>query len=243
MITSNTYGGWDEHFELKIESIDTATNTIYMVGSTDKSFATEVSSNPDNDDEEHLFASEVALLSRNVIFEGQRQIKKETFPIRRESDVNDLEWKSDFVSSVVSDISSTDISAPFLQFHKASGMGSIAVTYAQSAKATWQIGRVASCNVHLKKNGVTVVAVPAGTHKVITHSVDVQAGDVLSLTEDSCMAALLSIEHEARVMPVDPNDPEDIHAAHFMIMHTPDVVQTIEGAQFDNMGQAGILGR
>ena len=45
------------------------------------------------------------------------------------------------------------------------------------------------------------------------------------------------------MMDVDNTDPEDIHAAHFMVMHTPDVVQRIEGVQFDNMGQAGRLGR
>ena len=124
LITSNTYGGWDEHFELKVESIDLASNTISMVGSTDKAFATEVSSSIDNDDEEHIFPSEVAILRRNVIFEGQRQVKKETFKIQRESDVNDLQWKSDFISSVSTDFSTSDISNGFLMFTKTTIMGS-----------------------------------------------------------------------------------------------------------------------
>ena len=125
LITSNTYGGWDEHFELKVEAIDLASNTINMVGSTDKAFATEVSSSIDNDDEEHIFPSEVALLRRNVIFEGQRQVKKETFKIGRESDVNDLQWKSDFISSVSTDFSTSDVSNGFLMFTKTSGLGSV----------------------------------------------------------------------------------------------------------------------
>lgn len=245
VVTSNTYAGWDEHFELKVESIDTASNTIEMVGSTDKSFATQVSSSIDNDDQEHIFPSEVAILRRNVIFEGQRQFKKEYFKIRRESDINDLQWKSDLVSSVTTDFTTTDISGGFVQFTKSSGMGSIALTYAQATKSTWYIGRVedSNCQVQLKKNGVVVNTVPPGKFMTRTFSVDVQAGDVLSLTEDKCMAAVISIEHLTRMMDVDPTDPEDIHAAHFMVMHTPNVEQRIEGVQFDNMGQAGKLGR
>jgi len=245
VVTSNTYAGWNEHFELKIESINQATNTIEMVGSTDKIFATQASSNIDNDNEEHLFPSEVALLSRNVIFEGQRQFKKEYFKIRRESDVNDMQWKSDLVSDVTTDFSSTDISNGFVQFTKSSGVGSIEVTYAQATKSTWLIGRIqdSNCKVQLKKNGAVVNTLPRGNFITRTFAVDVQAGDVVSLTEDSCMAAVISIEHESRMMDVDNTDPEDIHAAHFMVMHTPDVVQRIEGVQFDNMGQAGKLGR
>ena len=245
VITSNTYAGWDEHFELKIEAIDQASNTIEMVGSTDKIFATQVSSDIDNDDEEHIFPSEVALLSRNVIFEGQRQFKKEYFKIRRESDVNDIQWKSDLVSSVTTDFTSTDISGGFVQFTKLSGVGSIEVQYAHATKSTWLIGRThdSNCKVQLKKNGGVVNTLPRGNFITQTFAVDVQAGDVVSLTEDSCMAAVISIEHETRMMDVDNTDPEDIHAAHFMVMHTPNVEQRIEGVQFDNMGQAGKLGR
>lgn len=245
VITSNTYGGWDEHFELKIESIDVASSTIEMVGSTDKIFATQASSNIYNDDEEHIFPSEVAILRRNVIFEGQRQFKKEYFKITRESDVNDLQWKSDLVSSVTTDFTTSDISGGFVQFTKSSGMGSIELTYAQATKSTWLIGRVvdSSCQVQLKKNGVVVNTVPPGKHVTRTFAVDVQAGDVLSLTEDTCMAAIISIEHLTRIKDVDNTDPDDIHSAHFMVMHTPNVVQRIEGVQFDNMGQAGKLGR
>ena len=97
--------------------------------------------------------------------------------------------------------------------------------------------------MQLRKNGVVMNMLPAGTHVVRTYSFDMQGGDVLSLTEDTCMAALISIEHETRMMDVDPTDTEDIHAAHFMVMHTPHVQQKIEGVQFDNMGQAGRLGR
>ena len=245
VITSNTYAGWDEHFELKIESIDEVSNTIEMVGSTDKSFATQVSSSIDNDDEEHIFPSEVAILRRNIIFEGQRQFKKEYFKIRRESDVKDMQWKSDLISSVTTDFTTTDISGGFFQFTKSSGMGSIELTYAQPTKSTWLIGRVedSSCQVQLKKNGVVVNTLPRGKFITRTFAVDVQVGDVLSLTEDTCMAAVISIEHQTRMMDVDNTDPEDIHAAHFMVMHTPNVVQRIEGVQFDNMGQAGKLGR
>ena len=118
-------------------------------------------------------------------------------------------------------------------------------TYAQATKVTLVIGRVegSNCQVQLRKNGVVMNTLPPGTHVVRTYSLDMQAGDVLSLTEDTCMAALISIEHETRMMDVDPTDIEDIHAAHFMVMHTPNVVQRIEGVQFDNMGQAGRLGR
>jgi len=39
----------------------------------------------------------------------------------------------------------------------------------------------------------------------------------------------------------DPNNPR--HGGHFMIMQTPDIIQRIEGIEFRNMGQQGLLGR
>ena len=246
LITSNTYGGWDEHFEWKAESVDLTSRTINMVGNTDRDFATQVSSSIDNYDGDHIFASEVAVLQRNVIFEGQRQFNKESFDIVRESDVNDLSWNSDFVSGVSMDFTETSSSNNFFQFSKSNGMGSIALTYSRAATTTWRVGRVenSNCQVQLKKNGAVVNTVPSGRYVTRTFAVSVQAGDVVSLTEDSCMAAVISIQHDSPyVMEADPTDPEDIHGAHFIILHTPNVVQRIEGASFDNMGQAGIIGR
>lgn len=244
LITSNTYGGWDDHFEWKAESVDLASQTIDMVGNTDRTFATEVSSSINNVNGEHIYASEVAVLRRDVIFEGQGQFKREFFNIKRESDVNDLGWNSDFVSSVRTDFTETS-SGIFFQFTKSKGMGSIALTYSRAATSTWHIGRVenSNCLVQLKKNGTVVNTVPRGSYVTRTFAVKVEAGDIVSLTEDTCMASVISIRHDARMMEADPGDPKDIHGGHLIILHTPNVAQHIEGVGFNNMGQAGNLGR
>ena len=41
----------------------------------------------------------------------------------------------------------------------------------------------------------------------------------------------------------DTDDPDSLLGAHFMVMHTPDVDQLIEGAEFFNFGQQGVLGK
>jgi hypothetical protein len=45
------------------------------------------------------------------------------------------------------------------------------------------------------------------------------------------------------ILFVGGSDATKSHGGHFMIMHTPSVVQTIEGIEFVNFGQQGTLGR
>ena len=39
------------------------------------------------------------------------------------------------------------------------------------------------------------------------------------------------------------DDPNQRHGAHLIILHTPGVIQKLEGVEFRNFGQQGNLGR
>lgn len=39
------------------------------------------------------------------------------------------------------------------------------------------------------------------------------------------------------------DDPNELHGAHLIVFHTPDISQTLEGVEFRNFGQQGTLGR
>ena len=91
--------------------------------------------------------------------------------------------------------------------------------------------------------------------KIIVDSVDKSTGVVVLQAamprvfpaevggEEPEFAAEVALLRRDVIFTAEPDPSEDWIGGHSIIYHTPNVVQTIQGVQFDNFGQEGVLGR
>lgn len=56
-------------------------------------------------------------------------------------------------------------------------------------------------------------------------------------------AAEVALLRRDVIFTADTDPDEDWIGGHSIVYHTPDVIQTIQGVQFENFGQEGVLGR
>jgi hypothetical protein len=64
-----------------------------------------------------------------------------------------------------------------------------------------------------------------------------------TLVESPNFAVEVALLSRNIVFEGDTDDADSLMGAHFMVMHTPNVAQLLEGVEFRNFGQQGVLGK